>query len=131
MVGGSPGSTVTVKRQTSLLPQRSSAVQVTMLVPQKKKLPEGGSQVTALMPLLSVAAGAGKMTGRPQPPAGLGQADTTMLEGHWITGGSVSSRTVTVKVQLSALPQVSETRQVTGVTPTGKGEPGGGTQISC
>jgi len=60
MPGGEPPSlTVTMKRHDTLLPQRSSATHVTRVSPQGKNEPEGGMQVTATEPLLSVATGAG------------------------------------------------------------------------
>jgi hypothetical protein len=48
-----------VKVQLLLLPQRSSAVQTTGLTPHGKNEPEGGAQVTATLPLLSLATGGG------------------------------------------------------------------------
>ena len=59
MPGASPRSTVMMKLHSSLLPQRSSARQVTVFTPQGKKLPEGGLQTSATEPLLSEAVGAG------------------------------------------------------------------------
>src|SRR5688572_6672491 len=54
-----PSSTVMSNRHSSLLPQRSSTRQFTVVVPQGNTLPEGGTHVTANWPLLSEASGAG------------------------------------------------------------------------
>src|SRR6185503_14474731 len=67
----------------------------------------------------------------PHAAPGVRQVSTVMSGGHSILGGSVSRRTVTVKLHEAALPQLSVTRQLTVVTPRGKTEPEGGTQTNC
>ena len=64
MLGGvTSRATVTVKVQVVRLVQSSVAVQVTVLVPGGKKLPDGGEQVTVTFgSALSVAVGGGQET---------------------------------------------------------------------
>ena len=50
-----PQLTVTVKLQTAVLPEASLAVQVTVVVPHGKVLPEGGTQLKLARPHASVA----------------------------------------------------------------------------
>jgi hypothetical protein len=132
ILGGEPPSfTVTMKRHMSLFSQRSTATQVTTCSPHGRKVPEGGVQVTATEPLLSLTVGAGYVTMAPQPPAAVLQARTVLFVGHSILGGSVSRRTVTVNEQESVLRQSSITRQVTVCSPNPKVEPDGGVQVTC
>ena len=79
--GGSPFSCTFTNLQELFKLQRSSAVHVTVVVPQGNKLPDAGTHVTETLPLLSEAEGGGYVTTAPQP-AGPGQALTTMLLGH-------------------------------------------------
>jgi hypothetical protein len=53
-----------------------------------------------------------------------------MLLGHLMTGGSVSRRTVMVKVQVSEFWQASKTRHITVLTPMGNAAPTGGWQMT-
>ena len=60
MMGAEPPCvTVILNWQTLLFWQRSSAMQVTGVTPQGKKVPEAGVQFTETTPLLSLATGAG------------------------------------------------------------------------
>ena len=60
IVGGLACSiTRTVNSHLLSFSQRSFAVQVTVVMPHGKKLPDGGTQVTATGPLLSKAVGGG------------------------------------------------------------------------
>jgi hypothetical protein len=112
---------VTVKLQEAVLREVSVAVQVTVVVPCGKVDPEGGLQTTVGTPQLSVAAGAKVTTA--------GQAALVMGAGQMIFGGSVSL-TVTVKLHVAVLPDVSVAVQVTVVVPLGKVNPEGGTQTT-
>jgi hypothetical protein len=55
------GTTVTVNEQleSGLSGLSSEAVQVTVVVPDGKQVPDGGEQVTVALPQLSVAVGVG------------------------------------------------------------------------
>lgn len=117
--------TVTLNVQEAVLPDVSTAVQVTCVVPSGKKEPDEGTQLTEAMAQLSKAIGVGKVTVAPFSPALLG---TEMSAGQIIMGGSASSM-VTLKVQAALLPLGSKARQVTVVVPTGKKLPGAGLQM--
>ncbi len=54
--------TVTVKLQVDVLPEASVAVQVTVVVPLGKVVPEGGLQVTVAPGQLSLTVGANVTT---------------------------------------------------------------------
>ena len=113
--------TVTKKVQVSVLPLLSVAMQVTMVVPTGKKLPDGGVQTTVSPVQLSVTEAAYTTTA-PQLPVSL---SCVMSAGQLATGGSVSS-TVTSKVQVVVVPAASVAVHVTVVTPTGNTLPEGG-----
>jgi hypothetical protein len=101
--GGSVSLTVTVKLQLPALPAASVAEQVTVVVPFGKAVPEAGLHVSAPRPgQLSVALVVNETTAEHWP----GSVLTTMLAGQVSTGGSLSL-TVTVKLQLPALPAAS------------------------
>jgi len=55
MDGFSTSLTVTVKLQVDVLPESSVAVEVTLVVPTGKAVPEGGSLLIVTSELLSVA----------------------------------------------------------------------------
>ena len=93
MTGGCVSWTVTVKVHWLLLPLRSHAVLVTMVVPTGNAKPLAGTLTTFVTAQLSVAVTL-KVTVLVQTPAA---ALTVILAGHVITGGWVSL-TVTVKV---------------------------------
>jgi len=112
-------NTVTVKLQRAVFPAGSVAVQVTVVKPTAKQLPDAGVQTT-LAEQLSDAAGE-KVTVLQESPTVLVTA--VMLPGQTIVGASVSW-TVTLNEQL--VPDV--VLQVTVDVPTGKNDPEGGTQ---
>jgi hypothetical protein len=99
------------------LPELSTVVLVTKLVPIGKKLPEGsgaGVQVTErLLPQLSVAVGQVNFTIAPQI---LGSALVKIGVGQAIVG-SVVSLTVKLVEQVLVLCAVSATKIVTEVVP--------------
>ena len=114
--GASTSVTVTVKVEDELLPEASVAVQVTVLTPMAKSLPEAGVQTTVTPGQLSLAAGAVKETVAVALPASVLTLMSAFLP---MTGASVSF-TVTVKVEVEVLPEASVAVEVTVVTPIGK-----------
>ena len=121
--------TVTVKVQVVRLVQSSVAVQVTVVVPGGKRLPDGGEHVTAtFVSALSVAVGGGQNTrasGTVVP-----QSQFVVFGGHWMRGGVVSRATVTVKVHVADSRQEFVARQVTVVVPRMNTAPDGGVQVT-
>jgi hypothetical protein len=103
---------VTLNVPVAVLPDVSVAVQVTVVVPYAKAVPEAGVQTVDLMPTLSVAVGANVTTAVEDP----GGALTLMSAGIVMTGGSVS-RTVTLN-DVFVAPFVLVAVHVTLVVPT-------------
>ena len=124
-VGFSVSLTVTVKLQPCVLPDASVAVQLTVVVPFEKAVPEAGLHKVVTPGQLSVAVGE-KLTTASHL---LGSVDWVMLDGQVIAGFSVSL-TVTVNVQLCVLSDVSVAVQVTVFVPFGKVEPDAGEQAA-
>jgi hypothetical protein len=118
--------TVTVKLQVEVLPEASVAVQLTVVTPTGKQLPEGGLQMIVVPGQLSVVV-AVKVT---TLQASLTVAVTAVwFAGQAITGGSMSL-TVTVNEQLAVRLLASVAVQLTVVTPFGKAVPEGGVQTT-
>src|ERR1043165_6610494 len=115
--------TVTTKLHEVLLPEASVAVQLTVLFPTMKVVPEAGEQTEATPAQLSDTVGV-KVTFAEHCPEAAG---TVIGAGHVIVGGWVSI-TTTWKLQLPTCPDVSVAVQLTRVVPTGKLEPDGGSQ---
>ena len=114
ILGGRVSLTVTPNVQLLELFRLSLAVQVTLLVPSRNPVPEGGTQTTGTaFPAESVAVTL-KLTGV-RPPV----HSATMLLGQRIVGGGAST-TVTLKLQELELPALSTAVQVTVLIPTGK-----------
>src|ERR1044072_8312762 len=91
-----PLKTETVKLQVAVLPEASVAVQVTVVTPTGKQLPEGGLQTTTTPGQLSLAVVVNLTT----PKASVIAAGAAVtLAGQVIEGGCVSF-TVTVNEQL-------------------------------
>ena len=111
--------TVTVKLHAAVLPWMSVAVATTVVVPTANVLPLAAASTIEAIPQLSEAVAA-KVTTADQLPASL---LTLMLAGQVTTGASVSF-TVTVKVQLTALPDGSVAVAVTVVLPCANTDPG-------
>src|SRR6185295_18502831 len=95
-----PLKTETVKLQVAVLPEASVAVQVTVVTPTGKQLPEGGLQTTTTPGQLSLAVVVKLTTVQGSPTVGV---TAVTLAGQVIVGGCVSF-TVTVKVQVSLPP---------------------------
>ena len=122
--GASVSLTVTLKVQVSALPEASVAIQVTGVVPTGKTEPEAGVQLIVAPGQLSLTLEEKFTTALHKPESLL----TIISAGQIATGASVSF-TVTLNVQVSALPEASVAIQVTGVIPTGKTEPEAGVQL--
>lgn len=105
-----------------MLPEVSVAVQVTVVVPTGRTVPEGGLQATVTPGQLSVAVAANVAT------APLGQVGSNVLFAGQVMVGGCASLTVTVNWQLALLFDASVAVQVTVVVPFGNVEPVGGTQ---
>src|SRR5918911_2109918 len=109
--------TVTLKLALPVLPCESVAVQVTVVVPTGKVLPEDGLQLTGSGPSRLSLALALKVTTAPPALCVL----VTMSLGTLTTGAVVSiTVTVTVKEALPVLPCASVALHVTVVEPGGK-----------
>src|SRR5688500_2186840 len=101
--GASRSCTFTVKEQEAVFPPASVTVQVTLVTPTGKKLPEGGTQTTVGLGQLSVTTGA-KWTTAPHCPGSFAEKMSNgSLSGQEMVGGWVS-RTVTVKEHVAVLP---------------------------
>ena len=110
-----------MKLQVAVLPDASVAVQVTVVTPVGKQLPEGGLQTTVTPGQLSLAVVV-KLT---TVQGSVTLADTAvMLAGQVIVGGCVS---LTVMVNVPAGP--TDEVHVTVVVPTGKNDPDAGEQV--
>jgi hypothetical protein len=122
-VGAVLSLTVTVNVQVAVLPEPSVATLVTVVVPVLKKLPEAGVETTLTVPQLSVAVTL-KLTVAPQLP----EAEATDIFCGQVITGKVVSTTVTTKLQLVELPNVSVATLVTVVLPTGNTLPDAGVE---
>ena len=118
--------TVTVKVHIAMLLEASFAVQVTVVVPLRKLLPEDGVHVTVAPEQLSDAVGTVYVTFAAQV---FGAVFVVMFVGQ-VTVGFCVSLTVTVKVQVPVRLEASVAVQVTVVVPTLKVEPVFGTQAT-
>lgn len=119
--------TVTVNEHDAVFPPGSVAVQLTVVVPCGKKLPDAGVHTTVIEPMqLSVVVGAGYMTFAPGTPPCIVFAVAVTFAGHVIVGACVSV-TVTLNVHVAVFAAASVAVQVTVVVPTGKDEPDAGT----
>jgi hypothetical protein len=110
-----------VNVQLEVLPAASVAVQVTVVVPTGKNVPDAGEQTTVTPGQLSVAV-AVKVT---MAPHSSGSLHFVMGAGQLIAGGCVSA-TVTVNEQLG--PEIVV--QLTVVVPTGKNDPDAGVHVT-
>jgi hypothetical protein len=104
----------------------STAVQVMVVVPIGKQVPEAGEQETEAPGQLSLTVGLAKVAVAQLPP----------VERVWFAGqpfgkvGGWLSTTVTVKEQDAVRPAASCTEQVTVVTPLAKLAPDAGEQVT-
>lgn len=102
----------------------SVAVQVTVVVPSAKVLPEEGEQLGVMLPSTRSVAEAENATAAPEGPV----ASTVVAPGT-VMVGLVVSCTVTPKDALALLPEESVAVQVTVVAPSGKVLPEDGEQL--
>jgi hypothetical protein len=116
--------TVTVNEQLAVRLLVSVAVQPTVVTPFGKAEPDGGAHTTPTPGQLSLAVAA-KVTIAVQE---FGSEGRTMFAGQAMVGFWVSL-TVTVKLQLDWLLELSTTVQFTVVTPFEKAEPDGGVHV--
>ena len=124
IAGGVASTTLTVKLAVAVLPALSVAVQVTVVVPMGKVLPEAGAQAEVSAPLIKSVAEAVNVTAAPFGPV----ASAVILPGTVMVGGVVS-RTMTVKLPLAVFPALSFAVQPTIVMPRGKVLPEAGVQV--
>src|SRR5439155_18044827 len=122
--GASVSLTVTLKLHEAVLPLASVTVQVTVPLPLAKVEPLAGAQLTVWPGQLSAPVGVMKLTTALHIP---GSVDWVMSAGQTIVGGC-ASLTVTVKLQVPVLPDVSVAVQLTVLVPTGKVAPEAGLQ---
>ena len=116
---------VTVNDPVEVLPLKSAAVQVTVVVPVGKKLPEAGTQVTSGAGSTTSAAVAPKVTAAPVVDVALISAS----DGTSRVGGTVSW-TFMVNVPSAMPSQASRAVQVTVAVPRGNVEPERGEQVT-
>jgi hypothetical protein len=124
IVHGAALMTVTLKPQLAMISfDASLPSQFTGVIPTGKVEPEGGLQMIVKVghPL---EVGSGYVTVAEPEPAGF--AGATMSCGQLRTHNVLL--TVTVKVQVTGLPEPALVSHVTVVAPTGKLEPDGGLQ---
>jgi hypothetical protein len=119
--------TVTVNEQFAVLLLVSVAVQLTVVTPLLKVVPDAGLQTTGVGPSgqLSVAVGVNVTTAVQT----FGSVPCAMLAGQVIAGGCVSL-IVTVNEQFAVLFEASVAVQVTVVTPFWKLDPLAGTHTT-
>ena len=113
-----------------ILPDASVALQLTVVVPTGKLLPEAGVQAT-VKPVgqLSVAVGGVKVTVAAQVP--FGAMTFVIFDGQAPSTGNWASLIVTVKVHgADILPEASVALQLTVVVPTAKLLPEAGVQAT-
>src|SRR5690349_8330543 len=97
-----------------------------MVFPMGKKLPLGGMQVTVVGGQPPEA----ELVNETTAPLGVLAGTVMLVEQFSTMGGQVPPVTVTVKLQLVELPQLSCAVQKTGVVPIGKLLPLGGLQTT-
>jgi hypothetical protein len=121
MIGFCVSLTVTVKLQVAVRPAASVAVELTVVVPTGKALPEAGTLTTVTPGQLSAALTVKFTTAEHWP----GVLFTVMFAGQVMVGFCVSV-TVTVKLHTAVFPEASVAVAFTVVVPTGKDEPEAG-----
>src|SRR6266581_3486310 len=119
--GGAVSWTMMLKDAEPVFPWESVALQMTVIVPRPKTLPEAGVHVGTIEPSTISVAEAEKLTVAPEGP----EASTIMVAGT-VTIGAVVSRTVTWKLPFTLFPRLSPAEQLTVVSPSGKVEPEAG-----
>jgi len=115
---------VTVNIQLPVLAAMSVAVQVTVVIPRGKVVPEGGVQTGVIAPSQLSKAVAVNVTATEHIPAG----EFIVIGAGQVTTGASSSLTVTVNEQLLAFDEASVAEHITVVMPFGKVAPDAGVQ---
>jgi hypothetical protein len=123
--GGSVSTTFTRNDPEDVLPEPSVAVQLTVVVPIAKAVPDGGTQATVTPGALSAAVGVYVTTAVARP----GSVDFVISAGTVIDGGSVST-TATQKDFEVKFPAMSIAVQMTSFGPIGNAAPDGRAQSS-
>src|SRR5437867_2392890 len=98
-MGGVVSRTVTVEDAKPRLPTASVAVQVTVVVPNRKVEPDAGEQVEGRDPLTMSVAVAEKVAKAPLGPV----ASRVVHSPDIMTSGGVVSTTITMKLALALL----------------------------
>jgi hypothetical protein len=129
-MGGVSSTTSTSKEQLDSFPEESVAVQVTVVVPRGKKLPEAWLRTTeGDASQASRATGSGKFARAPGCPSLMLQSTRTGPCGQTMSGGLVSI-TIILKEQEELFPELSAAVQRTTVSPPKKRLPEGGSQTT-
>lgn len=115
-------NTLTEKLQVAVLLDASVAVQVTVVLPIGKQVPDAGLQTTVTPGQLSLAVVVKVTTTH----GSLSVAVLTLLDAGQVMVGGCVSLTITAKLQLGPAVLV----QVTVVEPFGKNEPEAGEQLT-
>src|SRR2546422_5143005 len=115
-MGGVVSRTVTVDDAKPRLPTASVAVQVTVVVPNRKVEPDAGEQVEGRDPLTMSVAVAENVATAPVGPVASRVTGNPDID----TSGGVVSRTVTVEKAEPMLPAASVAIHLTLVIPSGK-----------
>jgi hypothetical protein len=124
--GAVVSTTVTVKVLLPVLPAKSVAEHVTVVVPIAKVEPEAGEQAVVIAPSTMSVADDVKVAVAPAE-----EVPSTVMFAGTVTTGEVVSLTVTAKVLLPVLPATSVAEQVTVVVPIAKVEPEAGEQVEA
>ena len=124
--GPALSSTVTVKLPVLVFPCKSTAEQLTVVVPIENNEPDAGKQVTGTGPSTKSLAEAVKLTVAPEMLV----AGTVILAGNVNTGPALST-TVTVKLPLPVFRCLSVAEQLTVVCPIGNNDPEAGKQVTA
>jgi len=122
--GASSSITVTVNEQLPVFDDVSVAVQVTVVMPRGKVVPEGGVQVGVIAPSQLSKAVAVNVTLTEHIPAG----EFIEIGAGQVTTGASSSLTVTVNEQEPTFDDVSVAVHITVVMPLGNVAPDAGVQ---
>lgn len=125
--GGAGGASTEMTNETlATLPALSAAVQVTVVSPTAKNVPGGTSQPTPTGPsMASTAPGRSNETVAP-----LASGAVTANDAGCVSAGGVWSVTVIGSDAVATFPAASCAEQRTSVVPSGKSDPGGGSQLT-
>jgi hypothetical protein len=117
-VGADVSTTVTVNDSLALLPAPSLALQLIVVEPSAKVVPEAWLQLTVVGPSTRSVAEAEYVTIAPEDPVA-----STLDDDGTVIAGAVVSTTSTANEPLAALPWLSVAVQCTDVAPSAKVAP--------